>query len=286
MYDYWNELKTGDYGHDFDESVEQCSDDGICMGASVYHREHQNGVPFKVIKIVDDQRVGVIDDFGNKKVMFIKQLVPATQGVTEGSAPWAANWKTAALASKKAQQSPSGANHKRAAELHKKGASDPWGPYKDKHEEAYAKHTKAAKVYGESAGQVNELSVGTMDSYRSKRVAQGNKNLRAPHPAGEKAEKGINRAYNKTMSKKASTPSDPTLDRSDDYSTWKKGQNESKRSLKAIVREMHEQARQGDLRAVASCVRELVPFKQKESLKEGIMANVNKALTVAKRNSR
>ena len=69
------------------------------------------------------------------------------QGVAEGSAPWAANWKKAALASKKAQQSPSGANHKRAAELHRHGATDPWGPYKDKHIEAAEKHEKSMKMY-------------------------------------------------------------------------------------------------------------------------------------------
>ena len=59
-------------------------DDGIHLGAKVYHKEHQSGEPFKVAKIIDDQRVGVIDDYGNKKVMFINQLVPA-QGVAEGS---------------------------------------------------------------------------------------------------------------------------------------------------------------------------------------------------------
>ncbi|CAB4852717.1 MAG: hypothetical protein F2772_11245 [Actinobacteria bacterium] len=69
------------------------------------------------------------------------------EGVAEGSAPWAANWKKAALASKKAQQSPSGTNHKRAAELHRHGATDPWGPYKDKHIEAAEKHEKAMKMY-------------------------------------------------------------------------------------------------------------------------------------------
>ena len=58
-------------------------DDGIHLGAKVYHKEHQSGEPFKVAKIIDDQRVGVIDDYGNKKVMFINQLVPA-QGVAEG----------------------------------------------------------------------------------------------------------------------------------------------------------------------------------------------------------
>jgi hypothetical protein len=70
-----------------------------------------------------------------------------TKGVAEGAAPWAANWKKAALASKKAQQSRSGANHKRAAELHRQGAKDPWGPYKDKHIEAAEKHEKAMKMY-------------------------------------------------------------------------------------------------------------------------------------------
>lgn len=62
---------------------ESTGDEGIYMGARVYHKEHQSGEPFKVIKIVDDQRVGVIDDYGNKKVMFINQLVPAQQGHTE-----------------------------------------------------------------------------------------------------------------------------------------------------------------------------------------------------------
>ena len=57
-------------------------DDGIHLGAKVYHKEHQSGEPFKVAKIIDDQRVGVIDDYGNKKVMFINQLVPA-QGVAD-----------------------------------------------------------------------------------------------------------------------------------------------------------------------------------------------------------
>lgn len=57
-------------------------DDGIHIGASVYHKEHQSSEPFKVVKIIDDQRVGVVDDYGNKKVLFINQLVPA-QGVEE-----------------------------------------------------------------------------------------------------------------------------------------------------------------------------------------------------------
>lgn len=69
------------------------------------------------------------------------------EGVSEGAAPWASNWKKAALASKKAQQAPSGANHKRAAELHRQGAKDPWGPYRDNHIEAAEKHEKAMKMY-------------------------------------------------------------------------------------------------------------------------------------------
>jgi len=52
-------------------------DDGIFMGAKVYHRDHQSGEPFKVVKIVDDQRVGVVDDHGNTTDLFINQLVPA-----------------------------------------------------------------------------------------------------------------------------------------------------------------------------------------------------------------
>ena len=73
------------------ESISKCpnqrlgeEDNGIHMGAKVYHKEHQNGEPFKVVGIVDDQRVKVVDDYGNKKVLFIDQLVPA-QGVAEGS---------------------------------------------------------------------------------------------------------------------------------------------------------------------------------------------------------
>jgi len=66
--------------HKVDEDSE---DDGIYLGAKVYHKEHQSGEPFKVVKIIDDQRVGVIDDYGNKEVLFINQLVPA-EGVAEG----------------------------------------------------------------------------------------------------------------------------------------------------------------------------------------------------------
>lgn len=57
-------------------------DDGIHMGAKVYHRSHQNGEPFTVTGIIDDQRVNVVDDFGNKKVLFIDELVPA-EGLDE-----------------------------------------------------------------------------------------------------------------------------------------------------------------------------------------------------------
>ena len=58
-------------------------DDGIYIGAKVYHKEHQSGEPFEVVKILDDQRVGVIDEYGNKKAMFIDKLVPAQQEVDE-----------------------------------------------------------------------------------------------------------------------------------------------------------------------------------------------------------
>lgn len=57
-------------------------DDGIYIGAKVYHRSHQTAEPFEVIQIIDDQRVRVIDDFGNKAVVLISELVPAT--VSEG----------------------------------------------------------------------------------------------------------------------------------------------------------------------------------------------------------
>ena len=57
-------------------------DDGIYIGAKVYHRSHQTAEPFEVIQIIDDQRVRVIDDVGNKAVVLISELVPAT--VSEG----------------------------------------------------------------------------------------------------------------------------------------------------------------------------------------------------------
>lgn len=51
--------------------------DGIHIGARVYHKEHKSGEPHKVTGIVDDQRVKVKDEYGNTKVMFIHQLTPA-----------------------------------------------------------------------------------------------------------------------------------------------------------------------------------------------------------------
>lgn len=81
-------------------------------------------------------------------------LAGPKEPLPEGAAPWASNWKKAALASKKAQQSPSKATHAMAARLHRAGASDPWGPYKDKHVEAATKHEKAMKMYESSVTEV------------------------------------------------------------------------------------------------------------------------------------
>lgn len=194
MYAYWNELKTGDYGHDFDESVEQ----GVVEGDPGYNKNTFVG---KIRRGLDARskanaqiKTGSADDNDDldsvKKSLrnatrlynlthkkdgshttggFPKSTVPEIGDVfLEAAAPWDANWKKAALASKKAQQSPSGANHRRAAELHRQGAKDPWGTYKDRHEEYAAKHEKAAKVYGESVEQVDEISQDTARSYSQK----------------------------------------------------------------------------------------------------------------------
>lgn len=62
--------------------------DGIHIGARVYHKEHKSGEPHKVTGIVDDQRVKVKDEHGNTKVMFINQLTPAKMNeevITEGA---------------------------------------------------------------------------------------------------------------------------------------------------------------------------------------------------------
>lgn len=72
-----------DYGdHPMDES-----DDGIHIDAKVVPKfqtpgSHSNE-PFIVIKIIDDQRVMVQDEYGNTQSMFIKDLMPANVPMEE-----------------------------------------------------------------------------------------------------------------------------------------------------------------------------------------------------------
>jgi hypothetical protein len=357
MYDYWKSFGEDTGYNSMNESGEDdrwklyAKDDE--KGYTLHHIPHSQSKPgeqrFKHslngksvmshTKHYPDEMAKHMNEWPEPEQFDMKQKQSQGQGqkkVEEGSAPWAANWKKAALASKKAQQSPSGANHKRAAELHKHGASDPWGPYKDKHEEAFAKHTKAAKVYGEGVEQVDEISQDTARSYSQKANASKKDLVNQTWKKGADTDKlnakiknrqtGLDRAqsdkryYKDEQVNELSTDTmkrymgaanksrtdattkfnqtgniDPkTMDKMGNRAerTMKTANKvkaaepmESKRSLKAIVKEMHAQAAQGNLRAVAECVRALVPFKQKESLKEGIMTNVTKALKVAKRNA-
>jgi len=71
----------GDYGDP--EEFEEAAGDDIHIGAKVHPRWDQQGEPFEVVRIVDDQQVIVKDDFGNNEKMMIKDLVPCQTEVEE-----------------------------------------------------------------------------------------------------------------------------------------------------------------------------------------------------------
>ena len=57
--------------------MEESINESFSIGAKVYPAHDQTDPPFEIVDVIDDQRVEVVDDYGNREVMLIKDLVPA-----------------------------------------------------------------------------------------------------------------------------------------------------------------------------------------------------------------
>ena len=84
----WGHL--GGKGNPFRESIsETYGAPHVHIGAQVYVKGQEEGEPLTVIGVVDDQQVRVKDEYLNKQVVMIRDLVPANaEQTTEAKAPW------------------------------------------------------------------------------------------------------------------------------------------------------------------------------------------------------